>query len=98
MAKRTLEIKKIADSFQSWLEDNHYLDRTIGFKISENWQAIAGNTIFNHTKRIDVHLPKIYLKIDNSSLREMLFMDKQLLIDKINDFVKQEVIKEIIFT
>lgn len=97
MAKRTNEIKKVSETFHSWMEDNHYLDKSLGYKISENWREIVGNTIYHHTSRVTVSIPKIYLKIDNSSLREMLYLDKQLIIDKVNDFMKQEVVKDIIF-
>lgn len=98
MAKRSHEVKKVSDSFKSWLEDNNYIDKSLGFRIKENWQEIAGNTIFNHTDRVDVQMPKIFLKINNSSLREHLFIEKQLLIDKVNEYIRQEVIQDIIFT
>lgn len=98
MAKRTYEVKKIDDSFQSWLKENHYLDRAIGFQITENWQEIVGNTIYTHTAHVKVVIPKIYLRIDNSSLRELLFMDKHLLINKVNEYLKRDVIQEIVFS
>lgn len=97
MAKRTNEVKKVSETFHSWMEDNHFLDKSLGYKISENWKEIVGNTIYDHTSRVSVTIPKIYLKIDNSSLREMLFLDKQLLIDKVNEYMNQEIIKDIIF-
>lgn len=96
--KRTHEVKKVSDSFQSWLTDNHYLDKSLGFHITENWKEIVGNTIYQHTAKISVHIPKIFLKIDNSSLKELLYMDKALLINKVNDYLKKDVIQEIVFT
>jgi hypothetical protein len=89
---------KVSDAFQSWLKDNNYIDRTIGFQIAENWQKIAGKTIYDHTENISVRLPKVFLKINNSSLRELLFLEKELLIDKINTFTNQDVVEDIIFT
>ena len=96
--KRTHEVKKVSDSFHTWLQDNHYLDKSIGHKIVENWKEIVGNTIYAHTERVNVSIPKIYLKIDNSSLKELLYMDKHLIIDKVNEFLKETLIQDIIFT
>lgn len=88
---------KVSIAFDNWLDNNQYKDKALGFKIAENWQEIAGNTIYNHTDRIDVKLPKIYLKINNSSLKEMLYNDKQLIIEKVNTFINSQVVNEIIF-
>jgi hypothetical protein len=95
--KHSYELKKIDQVFEHWLDVNHYKEKALGFKISENWQEIVGNTIYHHTARVDVRLPRIYLRIDNSSLKDLLYTDSQLLIDKINTYVKSTVVKEIIF-
>ena len=96
--KRNKEVIKVSDSFDKWLDKNHYKEKSINFKIAENWKEIAGNTIHNHTERIDVRIPKIFLKVNNSSLKEMLYHDSRLLIDKINQYLGQNCVKEIIFT
>lgn len=91
------DVKKLSQMYDHWLDVNHYKDKAYGFKIAENWQLIVGNTINNHTERIDVRLPKIYLKINNSSLKEILYTDRQMMIDKINTYVNSIAVKEIIF-
>jgi hypothetical protein len=96
--KRNKEVVKVSVGFDQWLDKNHYKEKALNFKIAENWQQIAGNTIYNHTERIDVRLPKIFLKINNSSLKEMLYHDSKLLIDNVNDFLSEKCVKEIIFT
>ena len=95
---RNKEIITVSEGFDKWLDINHLKGKSIGFKISENWREIVGNTIYEHTTRIDVKLPKIYLKINNSSLKELLYNDSLLLIEKINKYVNQDLVKEIIFT
>ncbi len=96
--KRNKEVLKVSDSFDQWLDKNHFKEKSLNIKIAENWQEIAGNTIHHHTARIDVKLPKIFLKINNSSLKEMLYHDSMLLIDKINQYLGKNCVKEIIFT
>lgn len=98
MVKREKELQRIDESFEKWLEANHFKDKSLAIKIAADWQEIVGNTIYNHTERIDVKPPKIYLKINNASLKEMLYIDSFLLIDKINQYVQADLIKEIIFT
>lgn len=96
--KRDKELIHIGQGFENWLDKNHFKEKSLGFKISENWQEIVGNTIYQHTSRIDVRLPKIYLKMDNSSLKELLYNDRELLIEKINQYIGSKNVKEIIFT
>ncbi|MBL7789269.1 MAG: DUF721 domain-containing protein [Chitinophagales bacterium] len=96
--KRNKEIIKVSDSFDQWLDKNHFKDKSLNIKVTENWQEIVGNTIYHHTTRIDAKLPKIFLKINNSSLKEMLYHDSNLLIDKINNYLGEDCVKEIIFT
>lgn len=96
--KRTKEIIKVSTGFDDWLDKNHYKEKALNIKITENWQEIVGNTIYNHTDRIDVRIPKVFLKINNSSLKELLYQDSVLLIDKINQYLGEKSIKEIIFT
>lgn len=96
--KRNKEIIKVSDGFDTWLDKNHYKEKALNSKITENWQEIVGSTIHHHTERIDVRLPKIFLKINNSSLKEMLYHDSRLLIDKINEYLGEKSLKEIIFT
>lgn len=93
----TFKTTKVSLAFDKWLDDNLYKDKAMGFKISENWQEIVGNTIYNHTDRIDVKLPKIYLKVNNSSLKEMLYNDKALMIEKVNSFMNSSIVNDIIF-
>lgn len=96
--KRNKDITKLSDSFDYWLDVNNYKVKAHNFKVAENWQEIVGNTIYNHTERIDVRIPKIFLKLNNSSLKEMLYHDRQKLIDKINNYLGINTVKEIIFT
>lgn len=96
--KRTHEVKSVFESFKYWLKENQYEEKSTGILIKENWKEIAGATIYNHTSSISVSPPKIYLKIDNSTLKEMLYQDKKLLIDKVNDYAHQKLIEDIIFT
>jgi hypothetical protein len=95
--KHSYQLQKVDQVFDHWLDVNHYKEKALGHKISENWREIVGNTIYHHTARVDVRLPLVYLRIDNSSLKDLLYTDKQLFIDKINTYIKSTVVKEIIF-
>jgi hypothetical protein len=96
--KRNKEVLKVSDGFDQWLDKNHYKEKSKNFKVTENWQEIVGNTIFQHTERIDVKLPKIFLKINNSTLKDLLHFESHLMIAKINNYLGENLVKEIIFT
>lgn len=91
------DFENVNDLFNNWLDVNHYTEKNIKNKIETQWAEIVGNAISKYTRTVEVKLPKIYLKIDNSALKDFLRMEPKLLVNIINDHCKGEHIKEIIF-
>ena len=71
-------------------------------KISEaslvlNWEKIVGEKIAQEAKALKIEKKKLYLQVPNASWRNELFYLKKELIQKLNSFVKDTLIEDIIF-
>jgi hypothetical protein len=89
-------MKSFSELFGSWVEENDFSDEVIVANIKVNWSDIVGKVIANHTLKVDVLLPKVYLKLDNSSLKHYIEFEREHIIEKINEYSKKELIKELI--
>jgi predicted nucleic acid-binding Zn ribbon protein len=66
-------------------------------KLILNWEKIVGNNIAEKTKAFKIEGKKLFVKVESPSWRNELFYLKKEIIEKLNEFAKQEVIKDIIF-
>ena len=66
-------------------------------KLILDWDKIVGNKIAEKTKAFKIEGNKLFVKVESPSWRNELFYLKKDIINKLNQSVKQEVIKDIIF-
>lgn len=64
--------------------------------VVSSWESVVGKSISIHTKKIYVKSRVLYVQLDSSVVRNELLMLKQPLIQKLNEKVGSEVIKEIV--
>ncbi|MBM3160173.1 MAG: DUF721 domain-containing protein [Bacteroidetes bacterium] len=68
------------------------------FDIVQAWPDLMGPAVAFRTKEITVKNNVLNLKIDSSVMREELFLGKQIIIDRINEFAGKKVIQDIWFS
>jgi predicted nucleic acid-binding Zn ribbon protein len=83
--------------FEDWIQAKGLSEKMLEAKIVTEWSDIMGEQIAKHTDNVNVKLPKIYLKIDVSTLKNYLFMEREMLVQKINEYLGKDAIEEIIF-
>jgi predicted nucleic acid-binding Zn ribbon protein len=83
--------------FEDWIQAKGLSEKMLEAKIVTEWSEIVGEQIAKHTDKVNVKLPKIYLKIDVSTLKNYLFMEREMLVQKINEYIGKDAIEEIIF-
>jgi len=66
-------------------------------KLILNWEKIVGARIAEKSKAFKIEGEKLFVKVESPSWRNELFYLKKEIIDKLNQSVEQEVIKDIIF-
>ena len=63
----------------------------------EAWKAIMGNGILEYTQNIRLQGDKLFITINNASLKENLSFRRSELALSVNNYLQKEVVKEIIF-
>ena len=61
------------------------------------WPLIVGGHIAKSTRNIRIYNQMMFVEVSSPALRNNLFMQRAILIKKINDFVKARVISDIRF-
>jgi predicted nucleic acid-binding Zn ribbon protein len=83
--------------FEDWIQAKGLSEKMLEAKIVTEWSDIVGEQIAKHTDNVNVKLPKIFLKIDVSTLKNYLFMEREMLVQKINEYIGKDAIEEIVF-
>ncbi|MEB0262240.1 MULTISPECIES: DUF721 domain-containing protein [unclassified Mucilaginibacter] len=61
------------------------------------WPDIVGKSVANRTKELFIKDKKLFLRIESSVIKHELVMMREQIIQKINDFVKTELVADIVF-
>ena len=65
-------------------------------RIIDSWTKVMGKTVADYTTDIFLKNRILYVKISSSVLRHELFLQRQQIKDKMNEFANQQYIKDII--
>lgn len=65
--------------------------------IISSWKKLMGNMIANHTKEIYIKNKVLYVKLDSSVLRNELMMQKEKVIEHINDYAGGKIVEKVVF-
>lgn len=66
-------------------------------RIIEAWDEVTGPMISKHTRDLYVKGSKLFVELDSPALKNELAYSKSQIVDKLNEAVGQEVIKDIVF-
>lgn len=64
-------------------------------ELIHHWKKIVGPSVASHCQIIDIKPPSISISVDTSVWLQQMNMQKRQLLNKINDFYKDEIITEI---
>jgi predicted nucleic acid-binding Zn ribbon protein len=65
--------------------------------IVSSWEKLMGKMISNHTKQIYIKNKVLYVHLDSSVLRNELMMQKEKVIDHINDYAGDKIVERVVF-
>ncbi len=78
------------------LEQSQWKERYLVEKIKLDWEKLMGKTVSKHTNDLIIKDHKLYIYTDVAPLKNELSYNKSLLIEKINQHLEENFIKEII--
>lgn len=94
MSKENLS--SLGAAIEQFLKQNR-LDKKIDTsELTVHWKEIAGEMIARHTVRLFLKDHTLFLQIDSAALKNELHFLKGQLIRNVNQFVKKEMVKELV--
>jgi predicted nucleic acid-binding Zn ribbon protein len=90
--KNQYEIDEAVNLFlqEAGIRDEYLIQRMI-----QNWEDVVGNPIAAQTDSIEFHQGILKLKMKNAVWFQEVFMLRSQLLEKINDFIGEGIVKEI---
>jgi len=64
-------------------------------KIKKDWEDIFGRLIANHTNQIELKGKTLYVTVTNGPLRNELFLQRDLMIAKLNEYYELVIIEKV---
>jgi hypothetical protein len=64
-------------------------------KIQKDWGEIFGTMITKHTTEITLKDKTLYIKVDNPPLKNEIYLQKHLVVGKINEFYGEVLVEKI---
>ena len=65
--------------------------------VVSSWNKLMGTMIANHTKQIYIKNKVLYVHLDSSVLRNELMMQKEKVIEHINDYAGDKIVEKVVF-
>lgn len=73
-------------------------DKMKSYDLIAAWPELMGPAVAKRTTDIRIENNTLYLKIDSSVMRDELFHGKQIIIARCNEFVGEELIRDVWFS
>ncbi len=64
-------------------------------QIQKDWPEIFGTMISKHTTEITLKDKTLYIKVDNPPLKNEIYLQKNLVVGKVNEFYGEVIIEKI---
>lgn len=88
--------KSIGDLIDDFLKKRGLEERMEEVDINENWEKLVGPMIAKHTTSLQLKDQVLTLKLNSAALRHTISFSKSDLIEKLNEKLGKESIKEVV--
>lgn len=86
----------LKDAIQALLKANGMESKMAETRLISSWKEVVGPTIAKHTYDLSIYQDKLFIKLDNATLKQELHYSKDQLINIVNDFAGKELVKEVV--
>ena len=94
MSKHNLS--SLGAAIEAFLKQNRLDKKIDSSSLTVNWKEIAGEMSAKHTTRLFIKDHTLFLQVDSSALKNELHFLKGALIKNVNQYLKKELIKELV--
>lgn len=89
------EEKSLKDLIFKMMDSYHLSDKLIETQVRKGWGELMGTTIAKNTSRISIHKKTLYLELLSAPLKNDLYFHEKTIVEKVNQFIGQQVIHQI---
>ena len=69
----------------------------VGFDVEQAWKNLMGNGVNSYTQEVILKGTTLYVKLTSAVLREELSYGKQKIITMLNEELRKELVKDLVF-
>jgi hypothetical protein len=86
----------LQDAIQQFLKNSRLRSGIQALRIEEIWEEIMGKTIAKYTEKIQIINHTLYITTSVAPLKNELLFQKEKIIERINEAMKEKLVKEVI--
>ena len=90
------ETKSIAELVRATCREEGLETPLNEFRLVKAWSKVLGPAVQSYTKEVKIYNQVLFVKVTSSVLRQELHMNRKSLVRKLNDYVKAQVITDIV--
>ena len=90
------ETKSIAELVRATCREEGLETPLNEFRLVKAWSELLGPAVQSYTKEVKIYNQVLFVKVTSSVLRQELHMNRKSLVRKLNDYVKAQVITDIV--
>ena len=87
---------RLGEALQQVLQAQKLEQPMLEQRIIDSWETLMGKTIADHTKSLNFSKKQLFLSITSAALRQELFIMREEIKNKLNDFVGIKLINSVI--
>lgn len=95
--KRSREEMQVGEVLKSFIEINKLQSGINQIDIKKSWEEMMGQGVNTYTKEVVLRGSTLYVTLNSSVLRSELSFGKQKIITMLNESLRKEVVKNLIF-
>ncbi|HEY4110167.1 DUF721 domain-containing protein [Puia sp.] len=86
----------LGDALRKFLNQSQLKGSIQALQIEEIWEQIMGKTVARYTDKIQIHGHTLYVNTAVAPLRQELLYQKDKIIQRVNEALGENVIKEVV--
>jgi predicted nucleic acid-binding Zn ribbon protein len=86
----------LGDALRKFLNQSQLKGSIQAMQIEEVWEQIMGKTVARYTDKIQIHGHTLYVNTTVAPLRQELLYQKDKIIQRVNEALGENVIKEVV--
>lgn len=89
-------LKSIGEVIQSFSKQKRYKKPIQEARVVNYWPELMGVTVNRYTEKIYVNYNTLFVKVGPDALRNELLYSTDIIIQKINEYIGEELIKKVV--